>query len=215
MLPIKDKKYDTISHPNWGQLFNDHDPEHTMKNKFPFRNIFCIDQKPENLIRTVIQDPVAQAQAHEARKRFAPTVPPNPWEDSESDNPQNGPKENESNQNGNEESKQNNGQNSDESRQNPHKDGQDKDKKASDVFRSQINALHGNDADRKKAFEEEREQNVLQQNQNGDVPVVTLTSKEFSTLMRSVDEKQAVLDKKNNIIKTSSEDALFDLMGGD
>ena len=123
--------------------------------------------------------------------------------------------QNESNQNGNEESKQNNGQNSDESRQNPHKDGQDKDKKASDVFRSQINALHGNDADRKKAFEEEREQNVLQQNQNGDVPVVTLTSKEFSTLMRSVDEKQAVLDKKNNIIKTSSEDALFDLMGGD
>lgn len=215
MLPIKDKKYDTISHPNWGQLFNDHDPEHTMKNKFPFRNIFCIDQKPENLIRTVIQDPVAQAQAHEVRKRFAPTVSPNPWGDSESDNPQNGPKENESNQNDNEESKQNNGQDSDESRQNPHKDGQGKDKKASDVFRSQTNALHGNDADRKKVFEEEREQNVLQQNQNGDVPVVTLTSKEFSTLMRSVDEKQAVLDKKNNIIKTSSEDALFDLMGGD
>ena len=215
MLPIKDKKYDTISHPNWGQLFNDHDPEHTMKNKFPFRNIFCIDQKPENLIRTVIQDPVAQAQAHEVRKRFAPTVPPNPWEDSESDNPQNGSKENESNQNVNEENKQNNGQDSDESRQNPHKDGQGKDKKASDVFRSQTNALHGSDVDRKKASEEEREQNVLQQNQNGDVPIVTLTSKEFSTLMRSVDEKQAVLDEKNNIIKTSSEDALFDLMGGD
>lgn len=215
MLPIKDKKYDTISHPNWGQLFNDHDPEHTMKNKFPFRNIFCIDQKPENLIRTVIQDPIAQAQAHEVRKRFAPTVPPNPWEDSESDNPQNGPKENESSQNGNEEGKQNNGQDSDKDRQHPHKDGQDKDKKASDVFRSQTDALHGSDVNRKKASEEERKQNVLQQNQNGDVPVVTLTSKEFSTLMRSVDEKQAVLDKKNNIIKTSSEDALFDLMGGD
>lgn len=82
-LPLKDKKYNPLQHPNWGQLYNDHDPEGTAQNKFPFRNIFCIDQKKENLIQTVLdkpeQPPTAKAVGGSGR-RYDPNEsldPPN------------------------------------------------------------------------------------------------------------------------------------------
>jgi type IV secretory pathway TraG/TraD family ATPase VirD4 len=225
MFPIKDKKYNTPSHPNWGQLFNDHDPEHTMQNKFPFRNIFCIEQKKENLIRTEIPDPMKQARAVEERRGFAPPAPKPSfgdlgWDNSNKDDP----KEDDPNQNKNNEHGQKDRHGSNEGRPDPrknghdlHKDGQDtnKDKKATTAFQNQTNALHGSDADQKKAEEEARKQQILQQNQNGNVPITTMTPKELSVMKQAMDEKRAILDQKENIIKSETENLLFDFTDGE
>lgn len=55
MYPVIDKKYDAPEHPNWKYTFNDHDPERTKENRYPIRRVFCIEQKKENQIKTVIK----------------------------------------------------------------------------------------------------------------------------------------------------------------
>ena len=55
MYPVIDKKYDAPEHPNWKYTFNDHDPERTKDNRYPIRRVFCIEQKKENQIKTVIK----------------------------------------------------------------------------------------------------------------------------------------------------------------
>lgn len=55
MYPVIDKKYDAPEHPNWKYTFNDHDPERTKENRYPIRRVFCIEQKKENQIKTIIK----------------------------------------------------------------------------------------------------------------------------------------------------------------
>ena len=55
MYPVIDKKYERLNTPNWKYTFNDHDPERTKENRYPICRVFCIEQKKENQIKTVIK----------------------------------------------------------------------------------------------------------------------------------------------------------------